>query len=63
VTPAVFVSIAVELGLAGAIAYLALRLTTRRGGPTVVFGLFMLAVIFGIVAIASVTFFRKTASA
>ena len=62
-TPAVFGSIAVELGLAGAIAYLALRLTTRKGGPTIVFGLFLLAIIFGIVAIASVTFFRKTASA
>jgi hypothetical protein len=63
VTPLVFGSIVVELGLAGAIAYLALRLATRRGGPTVVFGLYMLAVIFSIVAIASVTFFRKTASA
>jgi hypothetical protein len=63
VTPVVFISILVELGLAGAIGYLGLRLTTRRGGPTVVMGLFMLAVIFGIVAIATVTFFRKTASA
>ena len=62
-TPTIFASIVVELGLAGAIAYLGLRLATRRGGPTVVMGLFMLAVIFGIVAIASVTFFRKTASA
>ncbi len=62
-TPTVFASIVVELGLAGAIAYLALRLATRRGGPTVVMGLLMLAVIFGIVAIASVTFFRKTTSA
>ena len=62
-SPTIFASIVVELGLAGAIGYLALRLTTRRGGPTIVFGLFMLAIIFGIVAIASVTFFRKTASA
>ena len=62
-TPVVFVAIIVELGLAGAIGYLALRLSTRRGGPIVVFGLFMLATVFGIVAIASVTFFRKAVSA
>ncbi|HVH64650.1 MAG TPA: hypothetical protein VM674_01340 [Candidatus Acidoferrum sp.] len=62
-TPVVFVAIIVELGLAGLIGYLALRLSTRRGGPTVVFGLFMLATVFGIVAIASVTFFRKAVSA
>lgn len=62
-TPVVWISIIVALGLAGAIAYLALQLTTRRGGPTVVFGLFMLAVVLSIVAIATVTFFRKAVSA
>ena len=56
----VLVTILIELGLAGVAGVLALRLLGRRSGPTVVMGLAMVAIMFGIVAIASVTFFRKT---
>lgn len=61
-TPLIFVSIVIDLALAGAIGFLGLRLATRRAGSTAVAALFFLAIAFGIVAIASVTFFRKTAS-
>ena len=56
----VLVTILIELGLAGVAGVLALRLLSSRSGPTVVMGLAMVAIMFGIVAIASVTFFRKT---
>jgi len=56
----VLVTILIELGLAGVAAFLALRLLNRRSGPTVVMGLAVLAIMFGLVAIASVTFLRKT---
>ncbi|OLD90587.1 MAG: hypothetical protein AUG96_01840 [Chloroflexi bacterium 13_1_20CM_4_66_15] len=56
----VLVTILIELGLAGVAGFLALRLLNRRSGPTVVMGLAVLAITFGLVAIASVTFLRKT---
>ena len=57
----IIVSIIVELGLAAVIGFLGVRLATRRAGPTVVMALFLLAITFSIVAIASVTFFRRAA--
>ena len=56
----VLLTILIELGLAGVAGFLAFRLLTRRSGPTVVMGLALLAITFSIVAIASVTFLRKT---
>jgi hypothetical protein len=56
----ILISMAIELGLAGAAAYLALRLMTRRSDPTLVFGLFMLAITFGLVAIFSITLMGKS---
>jgi len=56
----VLVTILIELGLAGAAGFLALRLLNRRSGPTVVMSLAVLAIMFSLVAIASVTFLRKT---
>jgi len=56
----VLVTILIELGLAGVAGFLALRLLNRRSGPTVVMSLAVLAIMFSLVAIASVTFLRKT---
>jgi hypothetical protein len=63
VTPAVWATIAIALVLAAAASFGALRLGTRRMGSIAVAALFMLAALLGIVAILSVTFFRKTTSA
>lgn len=57
---AIWVTIAVALVLAAAVSFGALRLSEERRGPVLAFGLFMLAAVLAIVAIASVTFFRKT---
>jgi hypothetical protein len=54
------VAVLIALVLAGLVSYIALRFLNRRLGPTLVFGLFMLAVTFGIVAIFTLTFLRKT---
>jgi hypothetical protein len=56
----VLIAILIELGLAGLAGVLAFRLMNRRSGPTLVMGLIMVAIAFGLVAIASVTFLRKT---
>ena len=56
----VLVTILIELGLAGVAGFLALRLLNRRSGPTLVMSLAVLAIMFSLVAIASVTFLRKT---
>ncbi len=56
----VLVTILIELGLAGVAGFLALRLLNRRSGPAVVMSLAVLAIMFSLVAIASVTFLRKT---
>jgi len=63
VTPQVWATIVIALVLAAGAGFGALRLGTRRAGPTVVAALFMLAAVLGIVAILSVTFFRKATSA
>ena len=60
--PLILVAIAIELGLAGIAAYVGLRLLTRRSEPTLVMGLFMLAITFGLVAIFSITFMGKIKS-
>ncbi|TMD20832.1 MAG: hypothetical protein E6I99_13320 [Chloroflexi bacterium] len=56
----VLLTILIELGLAGVAGFVALRLLNRRSGPTAVMSLAILAITFGLVAIASVTFLRKT---
>ena len=56
----VLVTILIELGLAGVAGFLALRMLNLRSGPTVVMSLAVLAIMFSLVAIASVTFLRKT---
>jgi len=60
--PAVVVAILVFLGLSGITAFLSVRLASRRSDITLVMGLFMLAVVFGIVAIFTLTFLGKTRS-
>lgn len=62
-TPTVWAIIVIALVLAAAAGFGALRLGTRRMGSIVVAALFMLAAVLGIVAILSVTFFRKATSA
>jgi uncharacterized paraquat-inducible protein A len=60
--PAVILAIVVFLALAGVAGYLSIRLAGRRSDNTVVMGLFMLAAVFGIVAIFTLTFLRKAVS-
>jgi hypothetical protein len=62
VSPAVWATIAITLILAAAASFGALR-GGRRLGSTTVMALFMLAAVLSIVAILSVTFFRKVTSA
>jgi hypothetical protein len=59
---AVLVAIVVFLVLAGVAGYLSIRFAERRSDNTVVMGLFMLAAVFGIVAIFALTFYRKAVS-
>ena len=58
-----WVEIVLALVLAAAASFGALRLGSRRYGQILVMGLFMAATVLGIVAILSVTFFRKVTSA
>jgi hypothetical protein len=61
VTPVVLVSVLIALVLAGAAGYVALRLSTGRGGgAATVMAFYLLAITFSIVAIFSLTFIRKT---
>ena len=60
---AIWITIGVALILAAVLGFGAMRISARRGGPTVTVGLFMLAAVLGIIAIASVTFFRKIVGA
>ena len=62
-TPTVWIIIAVALILAAAAGFGALRLGERRMSSTTVMALFLLSAVLGIVAILSVTFFRKVTSA
>ncbi|HEY9289208.1 MAG TPA: hypothetical protein VIT43_14430 [Candidatus Dormibacteraeota bacterium] len=58
----ILVAVALALILAGVAGYLSIRLAGQRSDNTIVMGLFMLAAVFGIVAIFALTFFRKTLS-
>lgn len=58
-TPVILLGIAIALAVGGVIAFLALRLAPRRSGSTLVVGLFMVAIILGIAAIASLTLIAK----
>ena len=58
----ILVTVAVALILAGVAGYLSIRFAGQRSDNTIVMGLFMLAAVFGIVAIFALTFFRKTLS-
>jgi hypothetical protein len=58
----ILVVVVVALVLAGGAGYLSIRLASQRSDNTIVMGLFMLAAVFGIVAIFALTFFRKTVS-
>ena len=60
--PAVIVAVVIFLGLAGVAGWLSLRLAGRRTDNTIVMGLFMLAAVFGVVAIFALTFLGKTRS-
>jgi hypothetical protein len=60
--PAVIVAVIIALGLAGVAGYLSIRLAGRRSDNTIVMGLFMLAAVFGVVAIFALTFLGKTRS-
>ena len=60
--PAVIIASLIALGLAGVAGYLSIRLAGRRSDNTVVMGLFMLAAVFGVVAIFALTFLGKTRS-
>jgi hypothetical protein len=56
----VLIAVVIALALASLVSYIALRFLGRHSGPTLVFGLFMLAITFGLVAIFTLTFLRKT---
>ena len=60
--PAVILAVVVFLGLAGIAGYLSVRLAGRHSDNTVVMGLFMLAAVFGLVAIFLLTFLGKIRS-
>lgn len=60
---AIWITIGVALVLTAVVGYISLRLSTNRRAGTITFGLFMLACTLAIIAIASVTFFRKTVGA
>lgn len=60
--PAVLTAIVVFLGLAGVVAFISVRLASRRSDITLVMGLFLLAIVFGIAAIFTLTFLGKTRS-
>ena len=60
--PAILAAVLVQVGLAGIAAYVAIRLANRRSEPTIVMGVFMLAVVLGIAAIFTLTFLGKTKS-
>ncbi len=61
-TPVILLGILLEAGVAGVFVYLAIRLTSRRQNASLAFGLFLVAVVFGIAALASITFMGKTRS-
>jgi hypothetical protein len=58
-TPVILIGIAIALALGGLIAFLAIRLAPRRSGSILVVGLFLVAIILGIAAIASLTLIAK----
>ena len=62
-TVVILVTIAIELVLAGVATFLALQLARRTAGPNVVNGLYLVAIMFGIVAIASITLIAKAQGA
>ena len=61
VTPVILVTILVAVVLAGLVGFVGVRLSTGRSSePTTITAVFLLAITFAIVAIASITFIRKT---
>ena len=56
----VLITVLFALALTGVVSFAALRFLSRHSGPTLVFGLFLLATTFGIIAIFTLTFLRKT---
>ncbi|MDQ6884453.1 MAG: hypothetical protein M3077_09515 [Candidatus Dormibacteraeota bacterium] len=61
-TPLILLGILLELGVAALFVFLALRLTSRRSSGMTAFSLFLVAVVFGIAAIATITFMGKSKS-
>jgi len=62
-TVVILVTIAAELVLAAVATILALQLARRRAGPTVVTGLYLVAIMFGITALTSITLIAKAQGA
>jgi hypothetical protein len=62
-TVVILVTIGIELVLAGAASFLALQLARRTAGPSVVSGLYLVAIMFALVAIASITLIAKAEGA
>ncbi len=61
-TPVILLGILLEAGVAAVFIFLALRLTAGRRNAFLAFSLFLVAVVFGIAAIASITFMGKSKS-
>ncbi|HSO94048.1 MAG TPA: hypothetical protein VLS53_06210 [Candidatus Dormibacteraeota bacterium] len=61
-TPLILLGILLQAGLAAVFIFLALRLTAGRRNANLAFTLFLVAVIFGIAAIATITFMGKSKS-
>jgi hypothetical protein len=62
-TVVILVTIGIELVLAGVATFLALQLARRTTGPSVVSGLYLIAITFALVAIASITLIAKAQGA
>ena len=61
-TPVILLGMLLEAGVAAVLVFLALRLSAGRRNAFLAFSLFMVAVVFGIAAIATITFMGKTRS-
>jgi hypothetical protein len=58
-TPFVLLGILLLVLVAGVFVVLALRLTSSRRNAALAFGFFLVAVVFGLAAIATLTFINK----
>lgn len=61
-TPVILLGILLEAGVAALFVVLALRLTAGRRNANLAFSFFLVAVVFGIAAIATITFMGKSKS-